>query len=140
LEQFHKLSGFPHEQIPATCLHVKQHFWETYGGPWQYNQVVGWVRLYVLGSQLRGDLWKMTGKRLHRKSRNQIRLLGKAFEISLTPDESSEQIRAKIEEELQRLQNELSKKKRVLDMQCFRTIASCIDWRKLVDIRYKTDV
>lgn len=134
------MSGFTHDQVIDNIrMQVEQHFWETYGGPWQYNQVIGWVRLYVLGSQIRGDLWEMTGKRLHRKSRNQIRHLGKAFEISFTPDESSEQIRDKIEEELERIQNEWGKKKRILDLQCFRTIASCIDWRKLMDIRDKTN-
>lgn len=140
LEQFQKLSGFTRDPvIDNTRIHDKQYFWENYGGPWQYNQVIGWVRLYVLGSQLRGDLWMMTGKRLHRKSRNQIRHVGKAFEIDFTPDESSAQIRSKLEQELERLQKEWCKKKRFLDLECFRCLAPCIDWRKLMGMKDKTE-
>jgi len=134
------LSGFTRAQLSKNIrIQVEQHFWETYGGPWHYNQVIGWIRLYVLGSQLRGDLWRMTGKRFNRKSRNQIRLLGKVFKINFTRDESSEQIRVKIEQELERLKNKWCKKKRFLDLQCFQTLASCIDWRKLLDMRDKTN-
>ncbi len=127
-----QLSAFACEPTPEILLPAQQRFWETYGGPWQYNQVIGWIRLYVLGSQIRGDLWKMTGKRLQRKSRNQINRVGKIFEIDFTPDESSEEIHAKIEAELKQVQNGCAKKKQVLDLQCFRTIATCVDWRKLV--------
>jgi len=129
LEQSQKLSGFIRD-IDNTRIHDKQSFWENYGGPWQYNQIVGWIRLYILGSQLRGDLWMMTGKRLYRKSRNQIQLVGKVFETDITPDESSTQIRTKLEQELEYLQKKLCKKKRFLDLECFQCLAPNIDWRK----------
>lgn len=82
----------------------------------------------------------MTGKRLHRKSRNQIRHVGKDFEIDFTPDESSAQIRAKLEHELKVLQKGLYKKKRFLDLECFRCLAPCIDWRKIMHMKDKTEV
>lgn len=81
----------------------------------------------------------MTGKRLHRKSRNPIRRVGDDFEIDITPDESSAQIRAKLEQELKRLQKALYKKKRFLDLECFRILSPCIDWRKLMDMKDKTE-
>lgn len=134
------MSGFTREQVnDNNRIHEEQHFWEIYGGPWQYNQVIGWIRLSVLGSQLRGYLWNMTGKRFRRKSRNQIKRIGKVFEIDVTPDESSEQIRVKIEQELERLQKEWCKKKRFLDLECFRSLTPCIDWRKLMDMKDKTE-
>lgn len=137
-EQFKELSGHAHNDIPKTTrLNSEQSFWETYCGPWRYNQVFGWMRLYILGSQVRGDLWRMVGKRFHRKTRNQIRPLGKAFEIDFFSDESSEQILAKVEQKLEQFQKKWRKKKRVLDLECFRTLSSCINWRKLVDMEDK---
>ncbi len=133
------MSGFARNPIiKNTSIHDKQHFWENYGGPWQYNQVIGWVRLYVLGSQLRGDLWMMTGKRLHRKSHNPIRRVRDDFEIDIIPDESSAQILSKLEQELKHLQKSLYKKRRFLDLECFQSLAPFIDWRKLIDMKDKT--
>ena len=140
-ERLEELSGFKRDKFPETSrLNTEQHFWETYGGPWHYNQVIGWMRLHILGSQIRGELWWMVGKRFHRKSRNQIKCLGKAFEIHFFPDESSEQIFARIEQEFEQFQNKWRRKGRIMDLECFRTLASCIDWRKLVDMRDKKEL
>ena len=133
-ENFAQLSGYTRDNIPETSrLHVEQHFWETYGGPWHYNQVIGWVRLYILGLQVRGDLWRMVGKRYTRKSRNQIRLIGKILEIHFGRSESSEEILTRVEQRLQLIRNEWHKSKRVLDLECFQTLAPCINWRALLD-------
>lgn len=43
------------------------HFWKRYGGPWQFNQAVGWIRLYLLGNQFRGELWFISAKSLVRR-------------------------------------------------------------------------
>ena len=32
--------------------------------PWRFNEVVGWIRLYRYGSQIRGELWFVRSKRL----------------------------------------------------------------------------
>ena len=82
----------------------------------------------------------MVGKRFHRKSHNQIRWIGKVFEIHSFPDESSEQIFERIEQEFEELQNKWRRKGRVMDLECFRTLAPCIDWRKLVDMRDKKEL
>ncbi len=128
-------SKFKYDGIEDTVLHATQHFWETYGGPWHYNQVIGWVRLYILGTQIRGELYWMAGKRFSRKTRNQIRLLGKAFEAHVFPNYSSEQILTRVEQELRRLQKEYHRKGRTMDLECFQVLAASIDWRKLVDTK-----
>ncbi len=132
-EQFIRLSGRTREQVSKELrLNVEQHFWETYGGPWQFNQAVGWLRLFVLGSQIRADLWMSAAKRLQRTARHQVRLLGKAFEIHCWPEQSSTEIRTEVEEELLRFQREFRKGRLVLDLECFRIAAPCMDWRRLI--------
>ena len=140
LDKLQKLSSFASNPVTDdTRIHDEQHFWENYGCPWQFNQVVGWIRLYILGSQLRGNLCMMKGKRLHRKSHNQIKRTGKVFEVDIFPDESSIQIRTRLEQELKRLQKVLYKKKRFLNLECFQNLAPCIDWRKLMHMKGQTD-
>src|SRR5438045_660633 len=52
-------------------LPVKEYFWRSYGGPWPYNQAVGWLRLFVRGSGIRADLWFSRARRFSRKMGHQ---------------------------------------------------------------------
>src|SRR4051812_17801867 len=64
-----------------------------FGGPWQYNQICGFLCIFPLGDQLRGDAW-FPEKRIHRRTsrRRTIEWRGKAFEMSVEPEESSSTI------------------------------------------------
>ncbi len=44
----------PREKFPKQCEAIEQDFCKTFGGPWEFNQVVGWLRLYVEGSSIGG--------------------------------------------------------------------------------------
>ncbi len=39
------------------------------GGPWQYNQIVGWLRLFVEGGKIGCHPWWVDSKRLSRRMR-----------------------------------------------------------------------
>ncbi|MDP2183231.1 MAG: hypothetical protein Q8K99_11770 [Actinomycetota bacterium] len=38
---------------PDQIARIRGHYAYDYGGPWQYNQTVGWLRLFVLGCVFR---------------------------------------------------------------------------------------
>jgi hypothetical protein len=114
-------------------LHLEDLFWREYGAPWHYNQAIGWLRLFVCGSQLRGDLWFSRLKRFPRRmARHQLSLQGKAFELWLPPESSSSQIAAALREELLRFQSEFRGGKCVLDLECFDGISPFVDWVRLM--------
>lgn len=46
----------------STVLAIKQHQYERFG-PWQFNEIVGYIRLYFLGSQVRGEYFSAEKKR-----------------------------------------------------------------------------
>jgi hypothetical protein len=72
----------------------QQMFWKEYGTAWGYNQAVAWLRLVILGSSIRGQLWKTDAKRFQRiMRRQQIYLCGAtALEVSCFPHQSSDDI------------------------------------------------
>jgi hypothetical protein len=112
-------------------LMATQHFWEKYGMPWRYNQAVGWVRLYALGSQVRGETWLARGTRHTATGRREYRVGGKAFEHWCHPGQTSDEIRGAVEEELLTFARTL-RRGHVLDLECFHAIAPFVDWRALV--------
>ena len=102
--------------------------------PWQYNQVIGWVRLFFLGNQFKGELWLHNAKRYTRKMKN------KRFEYSnnvigaeIPTDLANKEIAKLIMTELKSFGDNFHNKKRYLDISQFQRIACYIDWKSLIN-------
>jgi hypothetical protein len=133
---FSQRGGLPRSEVSEEFrMTTDQHFWEIYGGPWRFNQAVGWLRLFTRGSQVRGELWMAAAKRLNRRALREFRLLGKALEIQCWPEQSSSEIQSEITAELVRLGKEFRDGRLILDLECFNTIAAHIDWRLLLGFK-----
>jgi len=105
-----------------------------YGGPWQYNQAVGWLRLFVLGSQIRGDLWMSSRERYMRRSTRDFGpLVGDYFNVPCSRTQSSAEIRDAVESELLEFERSYRNGRLVLDLECFHELADHIDWRNLLN-------
>lgn len=117
----------------AVLRNAEQNFWENYGGPWRYNQLVGWLQLYVGSDQIRGELWEVNAKRVERRMRHkQMRPTGKAFEIYCFPEDTSADILERVRGELAQFQKRFRGGRFTLDTECFDNTARALDWRALV--------
>lgn len=48
------------------------HLWRAYGGAWQFNEIIGYIRLRFFGNQIRGEWWKVGAKRISRTRKKQF--------------------------------------------------------------------
>jgi len=103
-----------------------------FGGSWRYNQVVGWVRLFVLGSQIRGECWMVTAERLMRRGRREYRYPGQAFTLNCSRRMSANQIRDAVFVELAGFQKECRNGRCVLDLSSFENAARYMNWRGML--------
>lgn len=111
----------------------EQHHHLTYGGAWEFNEIIGFIKLYFLGTQIRGEYWSTLQKRKVKTRRKQFEY--KTHKISTEVEiraMDSASILSAIEDYLERSKKEL--KNRHLDLREFNTIKAHIDWYKL----YKT--
>src|SRR5262245_17297953 len=59
---------------------IREQFWEKYGQPYPYNQVIGWVVLFAKRDQVLAEYYKITEKRLTRNCRrHRFKGQGKCF-------------------------------------------------------------
>lgn len=101
--------------------------------PWEYNEVIGWIRLYIFGTQIRGEYYFITSKNIRQGLKNKrFEYYGKAFEYSIYDDMPNSEIHQGIIDDLEEQQNEKPLKNRHLDLRAFNTIAKFIDWKSLV--------
>ena len=130
---FETSGGVPPERAPHSYSWAEQRFFEKYGC-WRYNQAIGWIRLYILGSQIRGEYYFVEAKRIRLLMKKTFSWRGKVFELHFFPEDSSKKICREVESELEQLRNEKPFKGRHIDLEAFREIAPFINWRKLIEI------
>lgn len=61
IRRYARLTGIEKLDIAA-----EEHLQRAYGGPWRYNEIVGYIRLHFVGSQVRGEYFSVERKRLVR--------------------------------------------------------------------------
>jgi len=107
------------------------------GGPWQFNQVVGWLRLFVEGNTIGCHPWWVDAKRLNRRMRYKRLYMQTPSDIlkARFTKEPSKEIYNRLLERLTELSKDITYKNRYVDLDVFQRIGPYIDWRKLLYAR-----
>lgn len=110
---------------------------------YEYNETIGWIRLYIFGTQIRGRYYfesdpknpEFYKKRIAKGIRKKRFIdCDKAFELSINRELKSDEIFRELVQELERLnKNESPFTKRYFDLQQLKNIGQFIEWRKLVN-------
>lgn len=125
--------GITKEEAPRTFRLSEGHFRKTYGGPWEYNQVIGWLRICALHGIIWGEAWLVDAKRMLRKmNKKHYVKLGTVFELPDCSEESSEVICARIVAEIENLRGRKPFKGRRFELGPLKRIGPAVNWRKVV--------
>jgi hypothetical protein len=130
-----QMGGVEPDQAPDTFENAEQYFLKKYGG-WQFTQAIGWIRLFVLGKQIRGEYWFVDSKRINRDmNKRKFENRGKILELSFFPKEdSSLQIYQKIYNAINFLKKEQPFIGHYIDSETFTNIGKFINWHDLLGL------
>ena len=99
-----------------------------------YNDVVGYLVIFINSDQISAHYWLVEGK-IRRDMKSRIfRYHYKVFEFWVSREYSSGEIFKRIEGELSKLKSEWPFKGRYLDMEIFSNTGPLVDWKKLIDL------
>lgn len=118
---------YPTENEP-----LRAHIAFKYGGCWQYNEIVGYIRLFFLGSQIRGDYFGISQQRAIR-TRHKVFVLKSlkvAPEREIPAGASSEAIFEVVLQYLAECRAELPQ--RYVDSRLLEEVGPHINWQALV--------
>lgn len=119
------------EKFPSSYNSAYNHFHKELWYAWKYNEIVGYLNLYIMGSQLRGDVWFINNQRINKGIiKKKFRLLGKSFEKQIPRSKSSSEIFEFIIDTLTS-HNKLDYKKYHFDLKTIRVIGQFVDWVEL---------
>jgi len=118
------------ESNPGLVRDCKSSQHTRYGGGWEYNEIVGYIKLHFLGTQVRGEYWGTIPKRKVKTRRKQFEYKAHklAAEVGIR-EKNSEGILNAVEEYIERCKREV--KNRHLDLREFDNIKNHIDWVSL---------
>jgi len=119
------------EESPSFKLSFEKILRDSYGGAWNYNEIIGYIRLYFFGTQIRGEYWgtKAKRKRRTRKKVFEYKTWKLACEIDLCWEIDSLGIFAKVLEYIKACSHEL--KGRYIDIRPLMVIGPYVDWMTL---------
>ena len=100
---------------------------------WKYNEIIGYLNLYILGSQFRADVW-MVKKCRHYAGITKKKFLycGKAFEKQIPRGYTSSEIFKFMIDQLLYI-NSKDYKRRHFDLRAFKAAGRFIDWNGLIE-------
>ena len=135
LASLEKLSGgITREQAPRVYWSAESHFRESYGGPWRYNQVIGWLRLRASRSSICADLWLWNAKKFRRAPREKrFWFVGTERIVECEPRSTSPQIFAMLSTRFDTYDTAWRGRGFVLDRECFIQVGPFVNWRQLLN-------
>jgi hypothetical protein len=112
---------------PRINAAFRNHLTEKYGG-WEFNEIIGYIRLNFAGSQIRGEYFAVEGKRIvgTRTKTSEYKTLKLAVEIDIEQPYGTGEVLGAIQQYIQACKAELPP--RFIDTSNFDKLAPHIDW------------
>lgn len=120
-----------YQRNPDTEKDAKDHLRLVYGGPWLFNEIVGFIRLYFYFKQIRGEYWRVDKRKIVR-TRKKVFLFREwkvTYEEEIPRASSSAEIYQLLVKYLERAQAEL--KNLHVDVSVFVHVGPYVDWKGL---------
>lgn len=117
---------------PHHSIAFRDHLQRTYGGCWRFNEIVGYVRLHFLGSQVRGEYYGVRKKRIVRSRTKtlEFQTWKLATEIDIPYPYTNKGIFETVRHYLKACSKELPR--RYVDVELFEVVGKHVDWCDLI--------
>lgn len=131
--------GLTREKNPEVFMSRTDDIRKSYGGAWDFNQIVGWIRLYAEPSHIGAHLWWVQGKKLQRRMSKTFYLMTTSNFLAtyFYPEDDSNKIFNDTLADIKWLSKESLFKGRHIDLEPFTRIGTFVDWRGLLNSRSK---
>lgn len=112
---------------PDIVQGFSNHHHKSYGGAWDFNEIVGYIKLYFLGTQVRGEYWSTIPRRKVKTRKKQFEYKTHKLYVEVEiRKKTKEGILEAIEEYIEGCSRNL--KNRYIDRKEFNKLKNCIDW------------
>ena len=113
---------------PKSNAVLRHHLQRSYGGCWEFNEAIGYIRLHFLGTQVRGEYFAVSRKKIVRTRTKtfEYQTWKLAPEIEVSPPYGQADILAAVRTYIDSCRRQVPK--RFIDTSVFEVVAPNIDW------------
>lgn len=117
---------------PGAQLADVAFFERSYGGCWRFNEIIGQIRLYFLGTQVRGEYFAVKRKRIVRTRNKTLEFTTYklAPEVDIETPVTDKSVLVAVEQYIESCRKEL--RGRVVDAELFFRVARHMRWTDLL--------
>lgn len=117
---------------PCYLSNYKNLIHENYGGSWEFNEIIGFIKLHIVGLQVRGEYWQDDKQRFVKSRSKQFKYVTHklAPENSFYKESTNIEIYQAICSYVDDCRKEL--KNRYIDDSNLKNIGKYIDWKSLI--------
>ena len=128
-----KLKKEFYEKYPEQKNNFEEYLFKKFGGQWEFNEVVAYIKLYTVGNQIRGEYFQIDKKRIYKTRDKTFEWKSDKLvpELSFYKNQTNEEIFMNICKYLNNCEKEL--KNRYLDLDNFLKVGKYIDWKSLLN-------
>lgn len=119
------------DQDSRSAAKLVGYYAKAFGGGWRYNEIIGFIRIYRCGVQIRAEYWQTDVKRIV-KSRKKVFVRKShkiVHEVAIKDLGSNREIQKAIESCVDLCENHFID--RFLDIQTYRQILCKVDWTNI---------
>lgn len=122
-----------HRKNPERKSYMVGLFEDIYGGPWIYNEIIGFIGLHFLGQQIRGEYFDTKPKRKVKTRKRQFKYntWKLASEMNIPPSSSDVEIFEIVLIYVERCRKEIPR--RYIDASHLEVLGPRIRWRDLIN-------
>jgi hypothetical protein len=124
----------------SSAVSFHDHLWRKYGGMWDHNEVIGYLRLHFLGSEIRAGYACVDKQRIVRSRTKQFEYQAWRLVVPthVPRSASSQDIWAAVQEHVALCRKHL--KRRYVDSSLLETIGPYVDWKALYEANWQRSV
>ncbi len=121
-----------YQQRPESLLSFRNYLEKKYGGCWRFNEIIGYIRLHFLGSQVRGVYFSSSHQRITRTRKKTIefKTLKLAPEVEISQPYGSDEVLLAIKIYIEDCKKAVPN--RIIDTSLFDVISKHVDWSALL--------
>lgn len=127
------LSRQVHKNQPQVKLQAEAILRNSYGSAWDFNEIIGYIKLHFVGTEIRGEYWAVKSKRIVKSTRKEFEYKTHklAPEISIPKKASNNLIYGIVTGYVDSCRLEL--KNRYIDDAQLKIIGPFLNWRELME-------
>lgn len=127
-----ELAIYPKDRFPEN--YEKMRFWALFRADkgWLYNEIIGWLRLFTLGTDIRGEVFLVKERKRFGMVKKTFRYRGNELIVFPKSTTSSFEIYTLIRFEISRLSMRLPYKNRFFELSTFDNVGPLLPWREMV--------